>query len=171
MDASLTLQRSSSIAHSNTGSAGPQPIPMAFSSVKPIPLEMVRNINYNIMSLPLSSSSACNDLDSLLEPKDPRLFCTSSSSSRARTRNYLIDPLQLPVPKFKHDQYWTGPMPFKELTFTDLNDNIDAKFLSSMCAKFGELAECRIYYHPRTRKHLGLAKVCQILYLYSTKVY
>lgn len=50
-------------------------------------------------------------------------------------------------------------MPFKELTFTDLNDNIDAKFLETMCTKFGELAECRIYYHPRTRKHLGLAKV------------
>jgi RNA recognition motif-containing protein len=50
-------------------------------------------------------------------------------------------------------------MPSKELTFANLNDNIDSKFLESMCAKFGELVECRIYYHPRTKKHLGLAKV------------
>jgi histone-lysine N-methyltransferase SETD1 len=28
-----------------------------------------------------------------------------------------------------------------------------------MCSKFGELIECRIYYNPRTKKHLGLGKV------------
>lgn len=52
-----------------------------------------------------------------------------------------------------------GPVPSKEVTFANLNDNIDKKFLEEMCTKFGELIECRIYYHPKTHKHLGIAKV------------
>jgi histone-lysine N-methyltransferase SETD1 len=87
--------------------------------------------------------------------KDPRLFCAAIK----KKRNYALEPLELPVPKFKHDQYWVGPVPAKEVTFANLNDNIDKKFLEEMCAKFGELAECRVYYHPKNRKHLGIGKV------------
>ena len=50
-------------------------------------------------------------------------------------------------------------MPSKEVTFANLNDNIDNKFLEEMCVKFGEIDECRIFYHPKTKKHLGLGKV------------
>lgn len=50
-------------------------------------------------------------------------------------------------------------MPAKEVTFANLNDNIDSRFLEDMCLKFGELDECRIYYNPKNRKHLGIAKV------------
>ena len=50
-------------------------------------------------------------------------------------------------------------MPAKEVTFANLNDNIDGKFLEEMCAKFGEILECRIYYNLKTKKHLGLGKV------------
>jgi hypothetical protein len=63
------------------------------------------------------------------------------------------------LPKFKHDQYWVGPLTAKEVTFANLNDNIDRQFLENMCLKYGELIDCRVYYHPKTRKHLGLGKV------------
>lgn len=52
-----------------------------------------------------------------------------------------------------------GPIPAKEVTFANLNDNIDQRFLEEMCHKYGELVECRICYNPHTRKHLGIGKV------------
>ncbi|XP_069044100.1 histone-lysine N-methyltransferase SETD1A [Lepisosteus oculatus] len=67
--------------------------------------------------------------------------------------------LSLPVPKFKLDEYYVGPVPLKEVTFAHLNDNIREPFLAEMCAKFGEVEEMEILFHPKTRKHLGLAKV------------
>lgn len=87
--------------------------------------------------------------------KDPRLFC----GVVRKRRNYLLEPMELPLPKFKYDKYWVGPVPDKEVTLANLNDNIDNKFLEEMCVKFGEIIECRVYYHPKTGKHLGLAKV------------
>ncbi|CAF0726726.1 unnamed protein product [Brachionus calyciflorus] len=88
-------------------------------------------------------------------PKDPRLFCSQLIKKK---RNYHLDPLDLPLPRFKVDHHWVGPVPSKEVTFANLNDNIDQKFLHDMCAKYGDIIECRIYYHPKNRKHLGLAK-------------
>ncbi|KAJ8344629.1 hypothetical protein SKAU_G00288220 [Synaphobranchus kaupii] len=67
--------------------------------------------------------------------------------------------LVLPVPKFKLDEYYVGPIPLKEVTFARLNDNIREPFLAEMCAKFGEVEEMEILFHPKTRKHLGLARV------------
>ncbi|XP_026064221.1 histone-lysine N-methyltransferase SETD1B isoform X1 [Carassius auratus] len=67
--------------------------------------------------------------------------------------------LSLPVPKFKLDEYYVGPIPLKEVTFARLNDNIKEPFLAEMCAKFGEVEEMEILFHPKTRKHLGLARV------------
>lgn len=52
-----------------------------------------------------------------------------------------------------------GPIPLKEVTFARLNDNIKEPFLLEMCAKFGEVEEMEILFHPKTRKHLGLARV------------
>ncbi len=94
-------------------------------------------------------------LSSMDTRKDPRLFCASVK----KKRNYSLEPLDLPLPKFKHDQYWIGPIPAKECTFVNLNDNIDKNFLEEMCAKFGEIIDCQIFYHPKTKKHLGLAKI------------
>nr|XP_057904379.1 histone-lysine N-methyltransferase SETD1A isoform X2 [Doryrhamphus excisus] len=65
----------------------------------------------------------------------------------------------LPVPKFKLDEFYVGPIPLKEVTFARLNDNIKEPFLAEMCAKFGEVEEMEILFHPKTRKHLGLARV------------
>ncbi|GLD48988.1 coiled-coil domain-containing protein 47 isoform X1 [Lates japonicus] len=67
--------------------------------------------------------------------------------------------LSLPVPKFKLDEFYVGPIPLKEVTFARLNDNIKEPFLAEMCAKFGEVEEMEILFHPKTRKHLGLARV------------
>lgn len=57
------------------------------------------------------------------------------------------------------DEYYVGPIPLKEVTFARLNDNIREPFLAEMCAKFGEVEEMEILFHPKTRKHLGLARV------------
>ncbi|KAL0993285.1 hypothetical protein UPYG_G00105680 [Umbra pygmaea] len=67
--------------------------------------------------------------------------------------------MALPVPKFKLDEFYVGPIPLKEVTFARLNDNIKEPFLAEMCSKFGEVEEMEILFHPKTRKHLGLARV------------
>ncbi|XP_068608828.1 histone-lysine N-methyltransferase SETD1B-A [Brachionichthys hirsutus] len=65
----------------------------------------------------------------------------------------------LPVPKFKIDECYIGPVPPKEVTFARLNDNIREGFLTDMCKKFGALEQVEIVYNPKTKKHLGIAKV------------
>ncbi|KAK7895246.1 hypothetical protein WMY93_020571 [Mugilogobius chulae] len=65
----------------------------------------------------------------------------------------------LPVPKFKIDDCYIGPVPPKEVTFARLNDNIREGFLTDMCKKFGEIEEVEILYNPKNKKHLGIAKV------------
>lgn len=57
------------------------------------------------------------------------------------------------------DEFYVGSIPLKEVTFARLNDNIKEPFLAEMCAKFGEVEEMEILFHPKTRKHLGLARV------------
>lgn len=57
------------------------------------------------------------------------------------------------------DEFFVGPIPLKEVTFARLNDNIKEPFLAEMCSKFGEVEEMEILFHPKTRKHLGLARV------------
>nr|XP_021327801.1 histone-lysine N-methyltransferase SETD1B isoform X1 [Danio rerio] len=63
----------------------------------------------------------------------------------------------LPVPKLKVDEYYVGAP--KELTFARLNDNIRDGFLSEMCKCFGEIQDLKVFYNPKNKKHLGLAKV------------
>uniref|UniRef100_A0A3Q2DJ40 SET domain containing 1B, histone lysine methyltransferase a n=1 Tax=Cyprinodon variegatus TaxID=28743 RepID=A0A3Q2DJ40_CYPVA len=65
----------------------------------------------------------------------------------------------LPVPKFKIDEFYVGPVPPKEVTFARLNDNIREGFLTDMCKKYGEIEEVEILYNPKNKKHLGIAKV------------
>ncbi|KAK6312041.1 hypothetical protein J4Q44_G00177050 [Coregonus suidteri] len=40
--------------------------------------------------------------------------------------------MALPVPKFKLDEFYVGPIPLKEVTFAHLNDNIKEPFLAKM---------------------------------------
>uniref|UniRef100_A0A8C2ZYS8 SET domain containing 1B, histone lysine methyltransferase a n=1 Tax=Cyclopterus lumpus TaxID=8103 RepID=A0A8C2ZYS8_CYCLU len=65
----------------------------------------------------------------------------------------------LPVPTFKIDECYIGPVPPKEVTFARLNDNIREGFLTDMCKKFGEIEHVEILYNPKNKKHLGVAKV------------
>ncbi|XP_035041005.2 histone-lysine N-methyltransferase SETD1B-A isoform X4 [Hippoglossus stenolepis] len=67
--------------------------------------------------------------------------------------------MDLPVPKFKIDECYVGPVPPKEVTFARLNDNIREGFLMDMCKKFGDIEEVEILYNPKNKKHLGIAKV------------
>uniref|UniRef100_H3BG97 SET domain containing 1B, histone lysine methyltransferase n=1 Tax=Latimeria chalumnae TaxID=7897 RepID=H3BG97_LATCH len=67
--------------------------------------------------------------------------------------------LDLPIPKFKIDDYYVGPVPPKQVTFAKLNDNIRENFLAEMCKKYGEVEEVEILYNPKNKKHLGIAKV------------
>ncbi|XP_035513613.1 histone-lysine N-methyltransferase SETD1B-A-like [Morone saxatilis] len=63
------------------------------------------------------------------------------------------------VAKFKVDEWYVGPVPPKEVTFSRLNDNVKEVFLTNMCRKYGNLEEVEIFYNPKNKKHLGLAKV------------
>ena len=57
------------------------------------------------------------------------------------------------------DEFYVGQIPLKEVTFARLNDNVREPFLAEMCRKYGEVEEVEILHHPKTRKHLGLARV------------
>ena len=59
----------------------------------------------------------------------------------------------------QYDEWYVGELPPKQVTFTNLNDNVREPFLRSMCEKFGTIEDVTIHHHPKTRKHLGLATV------------
>ena len=62
----------------------------------------------------------------------------------------------------QYDQYYVGTPPAKEVTFSNLNDNIGQEFLENMVKGFGKIEVAKIYRHPRTNKHLGIGKVSHI---------
>ncbi|XP_027133714.1 histone-lysine N-methyltransferase SETD1B-A [Larimichthys crocea] len=66
---------------------------------------------------------------------------------------------ELLVAKFKVDEWYVGPVPPKEVTFSRLNDNVREAFLTNMCRKYGNVEEVEIFYNPKNKKHLGVAKV------------
>ncbi|XP_053727795.1 histone-lysine N-methyltransferase SETD1B-A-like isoform X1 [Synchiropus splendidus] len=65
----------------------------------------------------------------------------------------------LVIPKFKIDEWYVGPVPPKEVTFSRLNDNVNKAFLNDMCKKFGDTEQVEIFYNPNNKKHLGIGKV------------
>lgn len=72
---------------------------------------------------------------------------------------YLIMFINFVSFVFQYDQFYVGSPPPKEVTFTNLNDNIQREFLENMCKGFGQIEEVRIYFNPKNRKHLGIGKV------------
>lgn len=60
---------------------------------------------------------------------------------------------------FQVDEWYIGPVPSKELTFSRLNDNVREAFLTTMCKKYGNTEEVEIFYNTKNKKHLGIAKV------------
>uniref|UniRef100_A0A6F9DRC2 [histone H3]-lysine(4) N-trimethyltransferase n=1 Tax=Phallusia mammillata TaxID=59560 RepID=A0A6F9DRC2_9ASCI len=83
--------------------------------------------------------------------RDPR-----PRSSRLWAKRERVD---LPVPRYKIDDNYIGAIPPREITFSKLNDNVTKQFIEQLCGKFGKLERVRVYYHPKTNKHMGLAKV------------
>ncbi|XP_033947206.1 histone-lysine N-methyltransferase SETD1B-A-like [Pseudochaenichthys georgianus] len=63
------------------------------------------------------------------------------------------------ISKFKVDEWYVGPVPPNEVTFSRLNDNVREAFLTNMCNKYGDIEEVEIFYNPKNKKHLGIAKV------------
>lgn len=60
---------------------------------------------------------------------------------------------------FQIDDNYVGEPPKVEVTIENLNDNVDKQFLHHMVNKFGVVEEMIIYFHPLTKKHLGLARL------------
>ncbi|XP_045173499.2 histone-lysine N-methyltransferase SETD1B-like [Mercenaria mercenaria] len=89
--------------------------------------------------------------NTLISVKDPRPRYLRFWSKRI--------PADLPVPKFQFDEHYIGMPPPNEVTFTNLNDNINRDFLEKMCDPFGKMEEVKIYYNPKTKKHMGIGKV------------
>lgn len=85
-----------------------------------------------------------------IKPRDPRknLFIIARK-----------DEVELIIPQFIYDKNSIGEPPEKEVTFSNLNDNINKKNLDDMCRCCGSIEEIKILYHPKTNRHLGLAKV------------
>ena len=67
--------------------------------------------------------------------------------------------MRLNVIIFQFDQYYVGDILPKEVTFSNLNDNISQDFLKGMVQVFGQTEDVKIYFHPVSKKHLGIGKV------------
>lgn len=61
--------------------------------------------------------------------------------------------------RFRIDEHYIGEPPAIEITITNLNDNIDKHFLANLLQKCGATEEQLIYYHPHTKRHLGIARI------------
>ena len=83
-------------------------------------------------------------------PSDPRVKKPMSFWKFAKA-----EPLDLPVPRYIIDGNYVGEPPKVEVTFDNLNDNIDKQFLGKQIQKFGEVDLITIPFHPITNKHLG----------------
>lgn len=71
----------------------------------------------------------------------------------------IIIPKGVVVMSLQVDEWYVGPVPPKEVTFSRLNDNVKEAFLTNMCKKYGNVEEVEIFYNPKNKKHLGVAKV------------
>lgn len=61
--------------------------------------------------------------------------------------------------QFLIDENYVGKPPRVQVSFENLNDNIDENFLKRDLEKLGRIRSIDIVRHPETRKHLGLARV------------
>ncbi|CAD5120818.1 DgyrCDS9376 [Dimorphilus gyrociliatus] len=89
-----------------------------------------------------------------VEVKDPRKRLDYLDRKLAFAQ---LDVL-LPVPMLKEDDCYVGPLLRREVTIVNLNNNIDLKFLNNMARDY-KILNSKIYFHPNTGKHLGIAKI------------
>lgn len=59
----------------------------------------------------------------------------------------------------KIDSNYVGIPPPIEVSITNLNDNINKAFLEDLIKKFDLIEDIQVLYHPKTKKHLGLARI------------
>ncbi|CAL8132504.1 unnamed protein product [Orchesella dallaii] len=74
-------------------------------------------------------------------------------------RKPTTDSLRLPVPQFRVDSNCVGEIPPREVTFTNLNDNVSEIYLRNISEKFGFVKDVKIYHHPISHRHLGIGHV------------
>lgn len=120
--------------------------------------------NYKLVSDPLLRKGAqkvyrydgvpTNPREQPVQVKDPRSSMTILDKIWSHR-----EPAELILPRFKIDKHYVGVPPAIEVSITNLNDNINNTFLEDMLRKFDNCEEIEILYHPKTNKHLGLAKV------------
>ncbi|XP_060064681.1 histone-lysine N-methyltransferase SETD1-like [Ylistrum balloti] len=94
-----------------------------------------------------------------LDPMDNRPIHVRDPRSRLTRLWTKKLPADLPIPRFKYDEHYVGEPPPNEVTFTNLNDNINQDFLENMVKVYGSVEEVKIYYNPKNKKHLGVGKV------------
>jgi len=91
-------------------------------------------------------------------PEEPRKKKINITMMMPDHRGSDKGPMMLPVPRFVIDDNYVGDPPKVEVTFDNLNDNIDKQFLAKTIEKYGEWEKIEVEYHPETSKHLGLAR-------------
>lgn len=93
-----------------------------------------------------------NDCNPVLV-RDPR-----SNKSRNLNENKAM---VLTIPMFEFDHHSVGRPSVVEVTITNLNDNVNQKLLTEVITKHLDygLKDVNLFYHPITRKHLGVAHV------------
>ncbi|XP_074605306.1 SET domain containing 1 isoform X2 [Brevipalpus obovatus] len=84
----------------------------------------------------------------LRDPRNEKLLCLMG-----------FFPADLKLTRFRIDNNYVGTPPPVEVSIHNLNDNIKENFLENMVKQYGEVEDLEIFYHPKTRKHLGLARV------------
>jgi len=66
----------------------------------------------------------------------------------------------------QYDANYVGTVLPKEVTFCNLNNNINDSFLREMCKSYGVVDDVTVFYHPKTRRHLGIGMVMRATSLY-----
>ncbi|KAF8359403.1 set-2 [Pristionchus pacificus] len=77
-----------------------------------------------------------------------------------RTKYRRIVEKDLPIPNLIVDDQYTGIPPKREVTISNLNDNVNHDFLKKMASNHKlKPQEVHIFHHPETRKHLGMGLI------------
>ena len=147
------------VKHHNHGVQPPLPKETAPPSGPPTP-QKPRNYKLLVDPALVKNATKLYRYDGIV-PGDPTFPTVQLRDPRSQlTRIWTrLEQLDLPVPRFKIDANYCGDPPPLEVTFNNLNDNIDKAFLSDMVHKFDTTEEITIFYHPVTNKHLGIARV------------
>lgn len=92
--------------------------------------------------------------DQLEDPRGKSSHYLQNTSARFKNKKFEFVPTQFII-----DENYVGEPPRVQVGFTNLNDNIDEKFLRKEISKVGQIRTLDIVRHPQTKRHLGLAKV------------